>query len=140
MCLAEINIERGFYKFIDTCVIEELEDGVSLYNSFDRLASVVGSCFKENNQLGLIITRNNDQALLRFSITNSRLQIGSIIDILPQVPNDQQQAVNPAEDEDDNMPFPPHFIFVQDRRQQVNAFLKSFFYYLFMKANNVFIK
>jgi hypothetical protein len=119
LCLAEINIERGYYKFIDTCVVEDLDDGTTLYNSFDRFASIVGNCFKENNQFGLIITRLNEQALLRFSVVNDRFQINSIVDVMPQVP-DHRQAANQGDDNDDDAPFPHHFIFMQDRRQQVN--------------------
>jgi hypothetical protein len=122
LCLAEINIERGFYKFIDTCVIEDLEDGATLYNSFDRFASIIGSSFKENTPLGLILTRLNEQVLCRFSIVNDRLQIGPLVEVLPQVHNNQP-AANPADEDEDNLPFPAHFVFMQDRRQQVNLYL-----------------
>lgn len=44
LCLTEISIERGTFKFVDACIIEDHD--VVLYNSYDRFPILIGSQFK----------------------------------------------------------------------------------------------
>lgn len=122
ICLTEINLERGTFKFIDTCVIED--HNVVLQNNYDRYPSFIGSEFKENKPLALIVSRGSNQAILCFHVSNDKLKVGKVVEIEPQA---DQPAANVI-DEDDG--FAHHQIIFMPRVPGPNRHVRNIVFFL----------